>query len=119
MPAPPSTLASSWTRGCGPSGSRTRREAGSLLSWTRLSDCAAADFHAVAFADGEVHADVAVAGIPHMVEVWPGAIHRGVVRDDQRARRQLGLQELGHRKVELLPTVEQHEADRAVDGLQC
>ena len=48
----------------------------------------------------------------------PSVSHGGVVRDDQCTGRQLWLQQLGHRKVELLPAVEQHEADRPVDGRQ-
>jgi hypothetical protein len=54
-----------------------------------------------------------------MVEVRPSVVRRCVVRDDQRTGRQLGLEQLGHRKVELLPAVEQYELNRAVDARQC
>ena len=77
--------------------------------------CAAADLHAVTLADREVHAHVAVARVTHVIQVRPGVVHRRVVRDDQRTRRQFRLEQLGHRKVQLLPAVEQHELDRAVD----
>src|SRR5262245_44127785 len=79
-----------------------------------LRTCAAADLHAVAVANQEVEAHVAVARVPHVLQVRLRTVHRRVVGHDQRTRCELWFKKFQYRKVEIFPPVEQNEANLAV-----